>query len=240
MEQNQTLIAILAVIVIGGGIFWYTQEEVPEESWMLSVSMACADQNHFIADFRTDSEVDIVVNGETVRTVTRTSDMPQTFENAEYKYVFVGEEAMVTTKATGAETTCSQPMDPNSAPVNFGDAGEGAGAEARPDAALVVSESISGKWQSTTDAKFVREFGASGAVTDWYEGESVSTGTFVAFTSDTAVNFPYPIEANTVYLKLTMAGTQADELYFKVVKLTPESLQLIYLDRGGMLDFVAI
>jgi len=168
--------------------------------------------------------------------------MPQTFEDASFKYVFAGEGVTVTDKAAGTSTTCSQPMDPNNAPVNFGDAGEGAGiqpAGSQPSAVQVVSESILGKWMSTTDEKFVREFKA-GAVIDWYENEAVSQGTWKAFTQESAPELPYALEANTVYLELTMTGTQADKLYFKLVKLTPESLQLIYLDRGGMLEFAAI
>ncbi len=242
MQSNQTLIAILAVIVVGGGIFWYTQENQPAGEPLFAVSMICADDAHFIAEFRTDREVDIVVNGEIVRTVARTADAPQTFEDAAFTYVFAGEEAVVTDKASGASTTCSQPMDPNNAPMNFGDAGEGAGVQpagSQPSATQVVSESIVGRWMSTTDEKFVREF-KEGSVIDWYENEAVSTGTWRAFTQESAPEVSFPLESNTVYLELTMAGTQEDKLYFKLVKLTPESLQLIYMDRGGMLEFVAI
>jgi hypothetical protein len=116
----------------------------------------------------------------------------------------------------------------------------------QPDVRLVVGESIMGKWQSTEDAKFVREFKAfsetsmSGTVSDWYDGKEVSTGTYVAFTSENAVTVPFPIQAGKTYLQLTMTGTQAEKLNFSVNKLTPEALELTYMDRGGVLSFKAI
>lgn len=106
------------------------------------------------------------------------------------------------------------------------------------DTSLIVTESLLGKWQSTDDAKYMREFKAGDAVVDWYDGTVVSTGLWVAFTKDNAPKiFPYPMDANSVYLQLTMTGTQADTLNFKIAKVTPDELELVYLDRGGVLKF---
>jgi len=48
---------------------------------------------------------------------------------------------------------------------------------------------------------------------------------------------PYPLEDNAVYIQMTMTGTQADTLNFKLTKLTPEELELVYMERGGVLRF---
>ena len=55
-----------------------------------------------------------------------------------------------------------------------------------------------------------------------------------------APEVPYPLEEGKVYIQMTLTGTQADTLNFKLVKLTPEELELIYMDRGGTLRFQSI
>ncbi len=110
----------------------------------------------------------------------------------------------------------------------------------KQDVTLVVGESIVGKWQSSDDAKFIREFKDDGTVADSYDGKTVSSGTFAVFTKEKPVQISLPLEAGAVYVQLTMQGTQADNLNFKVAKLTPDELQLVYLDRGGVLSFKAV
>ena len=113
-------------------------------------------------------------------------------------------------------------------------------ASVKPEVTLVVGESIVGKWQSTDDAKFAREFKADGTVVDSYDGKAVSSGMFTVFTKDKPAQTSFPLEADAVYVQLTMQGTQADNLNFKVVKLTPDELQLVYMDRGGVLNFKVV
>src|SRR3989338_803429 len=106
------------------------------------------------------------------------------------------------------------------------------------DTSLIVTESMLGKWQSVDDAKYVREFKEKDVVVDWYDGKTVSTGLWVVFTKEKAPKiFPYTMDTSSVYLQLTMTGSQADTLNFKISKMTPEELQLVYLDRGGVLTF---
>lgn len=109
----------------------------------------------------------------------------------------------------------------------------------KQDAALIVSESIVGKWQSTDDAKFVREFKSGDVVVDSHDGKVVSEGKWVAFTKANAPlrSVAFPIDENAVYIQMTTSGTEADTLNFKVGKLTPEELELVYMERGGTLKF---
>ena len=148
-----------------------------------------------------------------------------------------GEEVRLVVGA--ASTVCMPVANADMAPWNWGDAGEGAGS-LRQDASLIVSESIVGTWQSADDVKFVREFKTGGKVQDWYDGTVVSSGTFTAFTSVNPIKVSFPLQAGTVYLQLKMSGSQAGTLNFKLNKLTPEALELTYMDRGGVLKFTAV
>jgi len=106
------------------------------------------------------------------------------------------------------------------------------------DTSFIVTENMLGKWQSADDAKYVREFKAKDMVVDWYDGKTVSTGLWVAFTKEKAPKiFPYTMDTSSVYLQLTMTGSQADTLNYKISKVTQDELQLVYLDRGGVLTF---
>ena len=110
----------------------------------------------------------------------------------------------------------------------------------KQDASLIVSESIQGKWQDTTDAKFTREFKPDYTVVDSYDNKAVSGGLWVAFTKANAPEISFPLQEGVVYLQLTMTGTQADTLTYKVNKLTPDELELTYMDRGGVLRFKSV
>lgn len=111
----------------------------------------------------------------------------------------------------------------------------------KQDAALIVTETIRGKWQSTEDAKFVRVFKEGDVVEDWYDNEVVATGLWVAFEKGVnAPEVPFPLEDNAIYIQATITGSQADTLNFKVAKLTETELELIYLDRGGVLAFTRV
>lgn len=103
------------------------------------------------------------------------------------------------------------------------------------DAATVMSNII-GMWQSDEDPKFTREIRNDGTVVDGYEGEEDSDGLWMVFTKeipDTA--YAGTIEDGAVYLSLAMS--EEEKLYFKVVEADEDSLELIYLDRGNTLSF---
>lgn len=235
-------------------------------SRMLQVSFICKNNSHFIAEFPNDTELRVIVDGNLVRTLPRVTGDGQRFEDSTYIYVFAGEEASVTNKMAKAgikTTTCEQPRDPNNAPMNFGDAGEGGagfysntstkqgiavgepyGGNISTDIAQIVSESIVGVWKSTQDSKFTREFTNAGVIIDYYEGKAVTTGTWVAFTNQKPLKVSFPLEKEAVYIQMTTVGNQAgipdSVLNFKLTKLTPESLELIYMDRGGINTFTRI
>lgn len=156
----------------------------------------------------------------------------QRFQAGNIIFVGAGEEVTITLPETVLHC---EPMPSAEAPFNFGDAGEGGGV--KPDVALVVSESIVGKWQSLDDPLFVREFKDGNIATDWHDGVEVSSGSFTVFDKARAPELSFPLEENAVYIQMKMSGTQDDTLTFKLAKMTPEELELIYMERGGTLRF---
>lgn len=103
------------------------------------------------------------------------------------------------------------------------------------DAATTMSN-IVGLWQSNEDGKFTREIRNDGTVVDRYEGGEDSDGLWMVFTKDIPdTAFTGTIEDGAVYLSLAMS--EDERLYFKIVKADRQSLELIYLDRGGALSF---
>ena len=237
--QRIIIAIVVAALLIGGGYYLSERQRAQENQnneSMMSASFSCADQTSYVAEFPDGESVRIVVAGEVVRTLPRIEGDGQRFEDDAYVYVFAGEEATVINKATGASATCTQPFDANNAPMNFGDAAEGGGAQ--PDLSVVVNESIVGTWQSDEDGKFVRVFNSDGTTADLYEGAETSKGTWRTFTSEATAAVGFPLEANTVYVEITEPGTES--LYFKLAALTPERLELIYMNRGGVLVFTRV
>ncbi len=157
----------------------------------------------------------------------------QRFEGSGIVFVGAGED--VTLSASGSTTTCSPVSSTEMAPWNWGDAGEGGGV--KQDLTVIVGESITGKWQSTTDAKFVREFKDGGTATDWYDNETQATGSWKIYTKDKPLSVSFPIMDNTPYVQIVMGS---ETLNFKVSKLTPDELELTYMDRGGTLTFKSV
>lgn len=240
--STKIFLGIMVVVLAIAAYVAYTKvsEDEYEPLGGEGISFICNDATYFMAEFSPSFErVNIMVDGVVERSLARVAGTDlYMYEDASFSYTFAGEEARVTSKSTGTETACAQPFDPNQAPYNFGDLGEGDGGE--PDLALAVRGSIEGKWQSTDDENFTREFREGGAAVDGYTGEGDTTGTWQVFAGNTGIETPFPQEEDAVYLKMVM-GEMGDEIfYFKVGKLTPEELELVYLDRGGVLSFTYV
>lgn len=162
------------------------------------------------------------------------------FEGSGMVFVGAGESARLS--ANGKIYTCEPKTTAGITPYNFGDSAEGGGV--KQDAVQIVSESIGGKWQSVDDSKFIREFTARGIVQDSYDGKVVSEGTWSAANAGQMFHAPPASPDDSIYLQLSMSksalDSRIDVLNFKLVKLTPEELELTYLDRGGTLRFKKI
>ena len=100
-----------------------------------------------------------------------------------------------------------------------------------------ATDALNGTWISKDDSKFRREFYDNGEVIDRYEGDANATqeGTWKVFTKENPDSeFTSAYENGVIYLRMNMAG---DKSYFKLIKVTPEELEMVYLERGNTLRF---
>lgn len=102
--------------------------------------------------------------------------------------------------------------------------------------AATAMANIIGVWQSTDDPKFIREMRNDGSVIDRYESEEDADGLWMIFTKDIPdTSFTGTYEEGAVYLSIAMG--EDEKYYFKVARADGDSLDLVYLDRGGVLSF---
>ncbi|PIT91457.1 hypothetical protein COU17_00505 [Candidatus Kaiserbacteria bacterium CG10_big_fil_rev_8_21_14_0_10_49_17] len=98
-----------------------------------------------------------------------------------------------------------------------------------------IEAGLVGAWQSTDDEKSVRIFNADGTLSEVYDGEEISGGSWNVFTE--VGNEPVPAIPGAIYLKI-VDGEEA--YYFSIAEVTAGSLALIYLDRGGVLTYTRV
>jgi hypothetical protein len=101
--------------------------------------------------------------------------------------------------------------------------------------ALTMSESIVGKWQGIGDTNFAREFKPDGTYTDIRANGTRSGGLWFAFTAKNPPPVAFPLEENRVYLQLADADGAIS--YVQITSLTLTELNLVYMDRPGILMF---
>ncbi len=98
-----------------------------------------------------------------------------------------------------------------------------------------------GKWQSSEDAKFTREFREDGTATDIYEGDASATsnGTWSQVVDVAAEPFQFPAVGDATFLKLVFGS---ETYYFSVsADTTADKLVLINLSgRGNVLSFTRV
>jgi hypothetical protein len=111
----------------------------------------------------------------------------------------------------------------------------------KPETTQIVSETMQGVWQSTDDVKSTREFKADGTFADSYDGQTVGTGTYTVFTQTNlnGVTVSFPLDTDAVYAQLNDSSVGA--LNFRVtMSADANSLQMYYMDRGGVLNFTRV
>lgn len=235
--SNKLLAATLLILLVVIAVVLYNKSSEEEEPVMADVALSfiCQNEQHFVAEFDINFEtLAVVENGEVTRELQRSNTTTMSFADNNFEYTFAGEGVRVLNKSTSEEALCNQPFDPNNAPYNFGDLGEGEGQE--QDATEAVNENIVGKWVSLDDEKFTREFRSDGTAIDSYEDEEVSEGEWLVFTYESGIATEFPQDPESTYIQIKDADPQG-VLYFSLAKLTPEELELIYMDRGNVLRF---
>lgn len=117
---------------------------------------------------------------------------------------------------------------------------EAAASDRSADSVAIVSSAMAGSWRSDDDPRFIRRFGADGTVADSYEGdpEAAVEGTWTLFTSaNPDSDYAGPLSPGVVYVEIVEEGIP---LHFSVVTAAGDTLEMVYLDRGGHLSFTRI
>lgn len=97
---------------------------------------------------------------------------------------------------------------------------------------------IIGEWISLEDPKFVRAFVSSDTVVDFYDGEQVGgIGNWIILDSSQVKDLPFGVEDGSDYLIISF---NEETLFFKIAEVSNTKLDLVYLDRGGVLSFQRI
>jgi hypothetical protein len=244
--MTKTLIALVAIVLLAaGGIYFYQDTTGVAEAG--EYAYQCEDGSQFsMTPSENVAEVTLFPGSgakfTSSITVHKMGDGNH-FEADNIVFWGAGEEVGL---EVGSDSTVCNPV-PNSemAPWNWGDAGEGAGS--MQDTVAAVQAGLDAKWKSADDAKFERHFFDGGKVVDRYNGEISSAGTYVIFTNTDPRAAAFPETGDTIYIQIVLTGngvdvvaSQAEILTFKVLKITPEELELSYMDRGNTLRFTKV
>ncbi len=241
---NKLLIITLLIIITVATVIIYTrsqEQKITEPTSSNQVSFICSENNGFIAEFNDAfDKLKIIERGEVTKELNKISDTPLTFADNYFSYIFVGENVQVLNLATGEISICNQPFDPNNAPYHFGD-GLTESENVQTSEISILSQNIIGRWQSLDDESFTRTFSnnTSQTVVDSYNNEN-SDGYWVIFDKSSAVETPFEIETGETYLELFFSESPEEKFYYKITKLNPEELELIYMNNGGVLRFKSI
>lgn len=227
--------AFFSVLLIAGVAYWYLVDRSPSAE-MGEYAYTCANGESFTMTPAEDLSWVAITPGENASFGSQTLSYESNIDGMKYfgfEMALVGAGEEIELRIGSATTTCNPVPNAENAPWNWGDRGEGAGAE--QNTALIVSQSVIGSWKSNEDASFTRSFNADGTFSDSHNGSSVASGLWFAFSAKNAPAVPFELEDNAAYLQL--ADSDGGVLYFKVIELTPATLSMIYMDRGGVLTF---
>lgn len=227
--------ALILVLLITGVGYWYFTEGSPSAE-MGQYGYTCANGETFTMTPAEDLSWVAITPGDDASFGPQTLSYESNIDGMKYfgyQMALIGEGEEIELRIGSATTTCNPVPNAEMAPWNWGDRGEGAGAEQNP--ALIVSQSVIGVWKSNDDASFSRSFNADGTFTDSHTGSAVARGLWFAFSANNAPAVPFDLEDNAAYIQL--ASSDGSVLYFQVIELTPATLSMIYMDRGGVLNF---
>jgi len=106
---------------------------------------------------------------------------------------------------------------------------------------MAASLQLVGKWQSEEDSAFFREYKADATVVDSHDsvaGVVVTTDKWSLFTADTAeATISFQLNNNDTYIKHT---STTDPVYFRIVSVTPTTLEVVNMSKGGGLKFAKL
>ncbi|MBP9757538.1 MAG: hypothetical protein KBD06_02970 [Candidatus Pacebacteria bacterium] len=235
MKHTYAAAAVIAIVFIGVVLFTQYDKAPIEQIADTNGSYAytCADGVEFRMSPSSDMSSIRIIPGPNAsfREAELIQKDTQTYGTGAFTFTGAGEHVRLITGGTTYE--CDPVPSQTDAPFNWGDPAEGAGAS--QDAAAAVSANIIGKWRSVQDPLFMREFFADGTVVDSYDGDPSLRQTWTAFTKQKPEASKFELMDGITYMQIKEGDDSV--LTFSVDKLTPETLEMTYVDRGNKLAF---
>lgn len=226
---------LLCILVVAAGTAIYAKRHLPANN--VAYAYSCADGSKFQLVTADDLSAIRLLPG--LGAAFAEVVLVQSGTTASYLgggIGFLGDGQMVTLTMSGSLLNCQPEPAAGVSPLDWGDPEVDNGAE--PDAAQTAAKGLIGSWRSTDDAKYVREFQAGGTVIDRYAGEIETIGTWQVYTAAAPMVVPFPLSGSSIYLHVALPDTTSGAtLNFRIDRLTPQSLAITYLDRGGTLEF---
>ncbi len=231
--------AIIFVALIGG--VYYTVSDTNNSATTLDM------QNSFAYEC-TDGTEFRMVPAPDMSTIMLTPGANATFQKStlarvrlEARYTgrgmtFTGSGEGVQLVTPTQSLVCNPVVSQDMAPFNWGDSAEGAGPE--QDTSAAVRANIVGQWRSVQDPRFVREFRADGTLVDSYDDDPSLPQQWKAFSKGAPVQSKIDLIEGQTYIEIN-DGTDS-VLTFTVDKLTPESLEMMYLEAGRFHSYTRI
>ncbi len=187
---------------------------------ILTASFECVDGTKFTAEFPTEDEVAIKVDGALARTLSYVGP-GFTFDGPGFTYAFMGEKSTVTDKATKKKVACAQVVAEGQVAVDFGDP------NAKQDPSAIVKKSLTGKWQGLDGVTSSIEFTAAGTATETSSaGQTVMSGKYTLFTKANAPK-GFTAQENVVYIQIKTIGAGAQTVIYTVGEIEADMLILL-------------
>ncbi|MBP9757398.1 MAG: hypothetical protein KBD06_02250 [Candidatus Pacebacteria bacterium] len=240
MKHTYATAAVIAVVFIGVVLFTKYDRDGVEQIADTTGGYAyvCADGVEFRISPASDMSSIRIIPGSNApfQEADVIQKDTQTYGTGDFTLTGAGEHVRLITG--GVTYECDPVPSQTDAPFNWGDPSEGAGAS--QDAAAAVRVNIVGKWRSVEDPLFVREFFESGNVLDSYDEDPSLRQAWTAFTKGDSerLSLDMPLDDNTVYVAIYEGSDP--QLIFSVDMLTPEALEMTYMDRGNKLKFTRV
>jgi hypothetical protein len=233
MKKNVIIVVIVVLVIIGifafkggseGGLSGLIpgndKVDVKPAPSILTASFECADGTKFTAEFPTEDEVAIKVDGALARTLSYVGP-GFTFDGPGYTYVFSGEKVTVTDKATKKKVACTQPVVEGQTAVDFGDP------NAKQDPVAIVKKSIIGKWQGIDGVNSIIEFTTAGKASETNaNGQTTLSGNYTVFTKANAPK-GFVADPHNIYIQIKGTGTNTQTVIYAVGEVESDMLILL-------------
>lgn len=99
-----------------------------------------------------------------------------------------------------------------------------------------ATELIIGTWTSVDDASYQMTFAPNGALTELYAAENIATGTYT-FAPSPIGYVEEDFSATDEAANYLLEDIDGERYAYRIQVVSPERLELVYLERGNTLSF---